>query len=142
YSQYENLETGNYKVLTSFWKLSKELWLFWFCSWIAIWILFEIISQYRKRKSLQSLLLHFRFGPLASFLLFIPILFVNDFILIQYSKIQITQYVFSNADPQQKPNLILHNDYRGFCGNAYDEHNYWLYGEVAAKGFENPDPKV
>lgn len=117
------------------------VWLFW--GWLAVWLLCELIVYRRRSVGKRSLLLsHLRYAPLATYVFYLIWLLPSEQLLIQHSRWQITRYVYSDAPPLVDPELDLYNDYKGWCGNGYAAHEYWLYGATAAAGFESDDPQV
>ena len=62
---------------------------------------------------------------------------------VHRSREQIRSWVYSSEDPLTVPEFHLHTMHTGsFCGNARAEQRYWLYGEAAAEGIDDPDPLV
>ncbi|HEY0079134.1 MAG TPA: hypothetical protein VGB73_10845 [Pyrinomonadaceae bacterium] len=114
-----------------------------FVSWLAVWLLCEVASRHRSSASRSRWVSHLRYAPLAIACFAAAFTLFNDGAGIQYSRWQITRYVYGDASPQaEMPPLELYNDHRGFCGNGYSAHEYWLYGDAAAAGFESADPQV
>jgi hypothetical protein len=113
-----------------------------FGGWLVAWLLCELIV-YRRSDGKRSLpLLHLRYAPLAVYAFYLICLVPSEQLIIEYSRWQITRYVYSDAPPQAEPKFDLYNNYKGWCGNGFAAHEYWLYGETAAAGFESDDPYV
>jgi hypothetical protein len=111
--------------------------------WLAVWLLCELIAYRRGSGGKPVLLLaHLRYAPLATCGFFLIWLIPSEQLVIEHSRGQITRYVYSDAPPQVEPKFELYNDYKGWCGNGFAAHEYWLYGETAAAGFESDDPHV
>jgi len=112
--------------------------------WIGAWMWLEAKQlrncAYGSRPG--KLLTHLRYGPLLTLLFAAVTIFSSDALLIQYSRYQIIRYIHSDAPPDERPSLDLHNDYRGWCGNGMTAREYWLYGETPAAEFDNSDPSV
>ena len=111
--------------------------------WLVVWLLCELIVYRRGSSGKRSLLLlHLRYAPLAIYVFFLISRLPAEQLMIEHSRWQITRYVYSDAPPQVDPKFELYNDYKGWCGNGFAAHEYWLYGETAAAGFESDDPNV
>jgi hypothetical protein len=114
-----------------------------FVGWLAVWFLCELAARRRSSASRSRWVSHLRYAPLAIACFSVAFVLLTDGIGIQYSRWQISRYVYGNASPHDSmPTLELYNDYRGFCGNGMAGHEYWLYGETAAAGLESDDPRV
>jgi hypothetical protein len=117
------------------------LWVF--GGWLVVWLLCELIVYRRGPDGKRSLLLsHLRYAPLAVYGFYLIWLLPSEGLVIEYSRWQITRYVYGSAPPQVNPTFDLYNDYKGWCGNGFAAREYWLYGETAAAGFESDDPQV
>lgn len=111
--------------------------------WLVVWLLCELIDYRRGAGGKRSLLLlHLRYAPLATYVFFLIWLAPSEQLMIEHSRGQITRYVYSDATPYLEPDLELYNNYKGWCGNGFAAHEYQLYGETAAAGFESDDPHV
>lgn len=111
--------------------------------WLVVWLLCELIVYRRGACGKRSLLLlHLRYAPLAIYVFFLIWLMPSEQLMIEYSRRQITRYVYSDAPPQIEPEFELYNDYKGWCGNGFTAHKYSLYGHTAAAGFKSDDPQV
>ena len=123
------------------WMFDPGLWVF--VGWLAAWLLCELVA-YRRRLSGKRarLVLHLRYAPLAIYAFYVIWLPPSEQLMIEHSRQQIMRYVYSDAPPEVNPEFDLYNDYKGWCGNGFAAHEYWLYGETAAAGFESDDPQV
>lgn len=122
-------------------EVDPGLWVF--GGWLAAWLLCELIVYRRGQSGKRSLLLlHLRYAPLATYAFYLIWLLPSEQLLIEHSRWQITRYVYSDAPPEIDPKFELYNDYKGWCGNGFAAHEYGLYGETAAAGFESDDPNV
>ncbi|HEY0098313.1 MAG TPA: hypothetical protein VGB76_05100 [Pyrinomonadaceae bacterium] len=112
-------------------------------SWLAVWLWCELVVYRRGAGGKRSLLLlHLRYAPLATCAFYLIWLPPSEQLMIEHSRWQITRYIYSDAPPEVSPTFDLYNDYKGWCGNGYAAHEYWLYGETAAARFESDDPRV
>ena len=109
--------------------------------WMALWAFLEIRSD-RSGWPIPKVLTHLRYGPVAIVALSIAMILVYDAVLIQCSRWQIDYYVHSDAPVTELPELRLHNNDRGFCGNGKAATEYALYGDAAAAYFADPDPAI
>lgn len=113
-----------------------------FVFWIAALLVLEILAHFKKDFNLSYWLKHLRYAPIATlfFANFIVIFF--DAGMIEFSKWRIRNYVYGNSDFVHKPELDLHNDYRGWCGNGYFWRRSNLYFDVASEGLTDENPHV
>ena len=111
-------------------------------SWITAHIIFEIISHFSKNFRFKRLLTNLRYAPIAIILLSGFIIPIYDVGMIAYSKHQIRNYIFSNAQSIEKPDLNLHSNYRGWCGNGYFANQSYLYYETASEEINNKNPNI
>jgi hypothetical protein len=117
------------------------LWIF--GGWLAAWLWCEVFAYRRRLEGKRSLWVsHLRYAPLAVYIFYLIWLLPSEQLVIEHSRRQITRYVYSDAPPEINPTFALYNDYKGWCGNGFAAHEYWLYGETAAAGFESDDPQV
>jgi hypothetical protein len=110
--------------------------------WILTLLLFEIVAAFRENFKYSRLLTNLRYAPIAV-LFFSPIVvLVFDFAMIEYSKRQIRNYLYSASQAVEKPAITLHNNYRHWCGNGASAQENYLYFETASEGFDNENPIV
>lgn len=112
-------------------------------------ILWAIASVWLTLKKMRNvgkprlrLLRHLQYGPIATLVLMMTIVFCCDMALIEYSRWKIVRYIHSNESPLNSPSFDLYNDYRGWCGNGYVARFYGLYGDVPVPEFNSKDPSV
>jgi hypothetical protein len=108
--------------------------------WMAAWAFLEIRTLRRLGRPIPKLLTHLRYGPIFTLVFSIAASIASDLFLIQYSRWQIVRYIHSDAPVTETPTLKLHNNYRGWCGNGYSAHEYYLYGDTPAAYIDDPDP--
>lgn len=110
--------------------------------WVGAWIFFEVLARRGSPRQKPRLLTHLRYGPLAVLIFAVIIGLSYDYLLIQYSRWQIVQYIHGNASPEESPSFRLHNDARNWCLNGLIGREYELYGETPASHYEHPGPLV
>lgn len=104
------------------------------------YLVFEIRSAIGKPS--YRILTHFRFGPIAIAAIFTILLITFDYAMIEYSKYKLSQYVFNSVNSVTKPDLTLHNDYRGWCGNGFWSRENSLYFDTASSGITDENEFV
>ncbi|MCU0237936.1 MAG: hypothetical protein MUC29_00710 [Pyrinomonadaceae bacterium] len=114
-----------------------------FFLWLGSQLILEIVNLFKKSYQINRILNILRYTPIVSyFLAFLFIVPSFDAMMIQYSKQQIRNYVLTESNKIEKPDLYLHNDYRGWCGNGYEPRENELYIDTAIQEFDNAEPKV
>src|SRR6476659_5969573 len=63
--------------------------------WVVLWALLEIRSFRRYTRPAPKLLTHLRYGPMAVLVFSLAAILASDFVLIQYSRWRIIQYIHS-----------------------------------------------
>jgi hypothetical protein len=108
----------------------------------ALHLILEVIATFKQHVAGSRLLAHLRYGALSIFLIYLAVLLVFDFAMIEVSKYRIRSYVFESGMSISKPDVYLHNDYRGWCGNGFTDREEDLYFDTAAAGRSEGDPFV
>ena len=108
--------------------------------WVITWLIMEIYTKRQSDGPVPKVLTHFRYGPLAILFLSFVTIFSTDFLLVQYSKWQLVQYIYSDAPVTEPPSIVLHNTYRHWCGNGMAATRYELYGSTPSEYIDDPDP--
>lgn len=111
---------------------------------IAVFSLFYFLSELKNlfRPSTSRLLIDFRYGPIAIGLVFSLALLAFDKGMISYSKYQISRYVYDSAESVAEPDLFLHNDDRGWCGNGLIANLNYTYFDTASTGLLDSDEYI
>jgi hypothetical protein len=116
-----------------------------FCVFVVLVVLqvtLEIASFSSSRIAASRILFHLRYGPIAVLFLSTVFVIMLDLALVEVSKYQVRSYVYQNSISLEPPDLTLHNDYRGRCGNGVSARENYLYFEAASSGAHDPDPYV
>ncbi len=112
-----------------------------FVGWLLVWLGTEVRLSLTQKTHTRALT-HLCYGPLAVSFLFLTIVLSYDNLMIQHSRWKVRQYIHSGSAPTLRPELYLHNDYRGWCGNGFSQRLGELYDDIAVEEFKNPDPQV
>lgn len=122
---------------------TRDFVILWFSVfWIVSLFILEICAAFLKNFKFRRLLTNLRYAPFFSLLFSTVIVIAFDLGMIEYSKHQIRNYVFSNSDSIEKSDFKPHVDYRGWCGNGYTARESDLYFDVASEGLTAENPKV
>lgn len=136
-----NLTEDSYEIFLRFDTRDKVV--FWISlSWIIMHIFFEIYAYYSKNFRFKRTLTNLRYAPIAVFFISLFVVPIYDLGMIAYSRHQIRNYIFSDSQTTEKPDLRLHNDYRHWCGNGAMGRYKDLYFDTAIEGIDSEDPKV
>ena len=128
----------------SFWWLrvsnySTELALLWGIVWLATEIVWLVYLQGR----VPRLLSHLRWGPFVVLFVALTVVTAFDQLNLLYSRHQLRQYIYYGAEyPSPMSNLLLYNNYRGWCGNGGVDVLYNNYIDTTREGFESEDPAI
>lgn len=115
-------------------------WIFIF--WLAVYLILETALFFQNNFRFNRLLTHFRYAPFAIIFFSCVIVFVFDLAMIEYSKWEIRNYVFSKSETVVEPDFRLHNNYRHWCGNGAVAQENYLYFETASEGGNDENPYV
>jgi hypothetical protein len=113
-----------------------------FIAWLAVYLILETASFFQKNMRFNRLLTHFRYAPFAIIFFSCVNVFVFDLAMIEYSKWEIRNYVFSKSETIVEPDFRLHNNYRHWCGNGAVAQENYLYFETAAEGSNDENPYI
>ena len=128
----------------SFWWLrvsnySSELALLWGIVWLATEIVWLVYLQGRVPK----LLSHLRWGPSVVLIVALTVVVAFDQLNLLYSRHRLRQYIYYGAEyPSPMSNLLLYNNYRGWCGNGGSDVLYNNYIDTTLEGFDSEDPAI
>jgi len=110
--------------------------------WIIAHIIVEISAYFSKNFRFKRLLTNLRYAPIAIFIFSGFIVPIYDAGMIEYSKRQIRNYIYSASPTIEKPNFRLHNNYRHWCGNGASAQENYLYFNAASEGINNENPSI
>lgn len=110
--------------------------------WLVSLFVLEICAAFRENFNFRRLLTNMRYAPIFMLIFSSVIVIAFDLGMIEHSKWKIRNYVYNSSDSIEKPELKLHVDYRGWCGNGYSARESDLYFDVAAEGLTDENPKV
>lgn len=110
--------------------------------WIPVLIGLEIGAHFRKSLRRSRVLIHFRYAPICVSIFSIAVILIADAGLIEYSKLQLRAYVFDRNAEVTAPDIKLHSDYRGWCGNGYSPNISYHYLQTAEEGLDDNRPEV
>lgn len=117
--------------------------LFWtFIIWLLTYVLLEFLACRHADFRFSRVLTNFRYAPIAILIFSALIVTVFDFAMIEHSKYQIRTYVFSDSEKVVRPDFLLFNNDRGWCGNGVAAHENYLYFDTAAEGINRENPYV
>ncbi|MEZ5428508.1 MAG: hypothetical protein R2747_19715 [Pyrinomonadaceae bacterium] len=117
--------------------------VFWLIiGWISAHLAFELGNFLFRNFKFQRTLKHLRYSSMAIFILSASMVPAFDQAMIAYSKMQIRNYVFSNSGSVEKPDQILYNDYRHWCGNGAIAREEDLYLGTALEGVDSQKPEI
>ena len=105
-------------------------------------ILSFIAQSITGRGSKNHIRRHATIAPIALFCTFFGAVFAYHYLEIQLCRAEIRAYIYGQQSPLVEPIFHPHFLFHSFCGNAMMEQMYALYGEAAASGFDDPDPRV
>ena len=108
-----------------------------FLCWMFLQIILEIRAAYGSDFRFPRLLTNLRAAPFLILLFSTVVVIFYDLGKIEYTKRQITQYVYSDSASVAAPEFVLYNNYRGWPAYGYPEHENYLYFETAAEGFHD-----
>ena len=102
------------------------------------------LAAFSKGRSFGSrVLAHLRYGPVMIHVLALATVIAFDAVMIEVSRQQIRNYVYSASTIVDKPEFgSLHNNDRGWCGNGWSATYEYLYYPTASAGMSDPDPAV
>jgi hypothetical protein len=112
------------------------------CLWLLTWLVLELFARRHSVRQRSNLLTHLRYGPLAILVFSIAAIIGTDQLLIQFSRWEIVNYIYSDISPRETPSFRLHHNSGQWCGNGMAATEYANYGETPAAYFDNPDPAV
>lgn len=122
---------------------TRDFVILWFCVfWIVSLFILEFCAAFLKNFKFRRLLTNLRFAPIFILIFSTLIVIAFDLGMIEYSKHQIRNYVYSESDLIEKPDFRPHVDYRGWCGNGYSARESDLYFDVASEGLTAENPKI
>jgi hypothetical protein len=136
-----NLTEDNYLIFLRF--DTRDTVIFWITvSWIIAHIIFEIVAHLYKDFKCKRLLAHLRYSPITILVVSVFAIQAYDVGMITYSKQQIRNYIYDDAQLIIEPDIILHNNYRHWCGNGASAQENYLYFDTASEGMNNTNPYV
>ncbi len=62
-------------------------------------------------------------------------------VMIERTKAEIRRYILE-GQPGETPCFMYHQMEWSWCGNAVSTERAWLYGDAAATGFDDPNPRI
>jgi hypothetical protein len=132
---------SNYRVFLRY--ETRERIILWFSLfWIIALFALEIFAAFSSGFRFRRLLTNLRYAPSMVLIFSTAIVIFFDLGMIEFSKRQIRNYVYSDSGAIEKPDFRPHVDYRGWCGNGYTARESDLYFDVAAEGISAENPKV
>jgi hypothetical protein len=102
----------------------------------------EVLALFDRQLAHSRLLTHLRLGPLVVTFLFAAIVLLFDNAMIEVSKYKIRSYVFESGNSIMPPDIVLHNNDRGWCGNGVSATREYLYFDSATEGLSDDNPYV
>lgn len=122
---------------------TREKVILWFSLfWIGSLFFLELSTAFRKNFKFRWLLTNLRYAPVVILFFSTAVVMIFDLGMIEYSKWQIRNYLFSDSQIIEKPEISLHNNYRHWCGNGFSARENYLYFETASAGFNDENPFV
>lgn len=115
---------------------------YFFIFWLAAYFVLEFSAFFSKGFKFKRLLTNFRYAPIAAFISSIFIIAAFDLTMIEYSKWEIRNYIYSSSQNVEKPDFKLFNNYRHWCGNGAVAQENYLYFDTAAEGINDENPYV
>ena len=136
-----NLTENSYEIFLRFDTLENVSWIL-FGLLSAIYLISEFAAFFNRKIALSKLLTNFRYAPIAILIFSGVVVTFYDLGMIEYSKWQIENYIFRESADVQEPNLILHNDYRHWCGNGAMAREKDLYFDTSIAGIGSENPQI
>jgi sterol desaturase/sphingolipid hydroxylase (fatty acid hydroxylase superfamily) len=102
-------------------------------SWIITHIIFEIVAYLYKDFKCKRFLALLRYSPIAILIISVLAVQAYDAGMINYSKQQIRNYIYDDAQLIIEPDIRLHNNYRHWSGNGASATENYLYFETVSE---------
>jgi hypothetical protein len=120
-----------------------SLWQFWwFISWLSAYLICAYARCYRQTTSRPTFLQHLRYGPMVAFAVYLLLVPLAEWEVIERSKGKIRDYMEDGSSAGFEPYRDLY--VRGVLNYSYEFHppEYELYAETAAEGLHSDHPMV